>query len=200
MSTCECVSTTCIGENVIGLQVQTGRARSCPCHLLAEHLGATCFNSLGHSFLKKNKSKNNSHFINCENQTLGLVFSNHLNTTWMLAVVTNGWQEESFRKIFIFLQTGTTFRSEFIPDCLVGWAKLKMHPITQTRGTFMTRIMWLFAQGKAIFSGGLLHLPFRLWACETKSWELWRIPSRIRRRKPTGRVSVQSLGRALGEK
>lgn len=41
--------------------------------------------------------------------------------------------------------------SEFIPGCILGLAKLEMHPITQILGTFMTRLVRPVTQHESIF-------------------------------------------------
>ena len=59
------VQEPCASENMTGVQVHTGLDRPWSYPLLAEQLRATFLNSLEHSFLMKNKSKNYSHFMNC---------------------------------------------------------------------------------------------------------------------------------------
>lgn len=62
------------------------------------------------------------------------------------------WEtRKELQKIFISLQTVTTFRSELIPVRFVGLANLKMHPVTQIQGSFTTRFVWLVTRCKAFF-------------------------------------------------
>lgn len=55
------------------------------------------------------------------------------------------------QKIFISLQTVITFRSELIPVRFVGLANLKMHPITQIRRSFTTKLACLVTRCIAFF-------------------------------------------------
>lgn len=51
-----------------------------------------------------------------------------------------------------FLPNSDYFRpSEVSLGCILGLAKLEMHPLTQIPGTFMTRFVWLVTQCKSTF-------------------------------------------------